>query len=168
MKPWHQLSPVEKQEAVISLIITGMTYSQVAEKFNIPRNAVAGVVNRYKTRTGLIPKSDPRLPKPPKLPIPPKPIEAKPPRGGLTIVYFEKKHRPERIVPEEMWAPLKGTTPVKLTEARASQCRWPVGMHTYCGASSVDNGFGRITYCASHNAVAYRTPDVRHGPRSSR
>lgn len=169
MTQWHEMNAKTKQDAVTALLKEGKTYSQVAEIFNVTRNAVAGAVNRFKTRVGMSPeelgKLQTRKASMKKL------KEEKAERQKHLyddIIFVPHVHRaPSVAIPSDRWAPLAGSVPVTLMDLKPQHCRWPVGNHMFCGQRSEDNTYGRIRYCATHNAMAYRQWEVKgNGPRA--
>jgi hypothetical protein len=128
--------------------------TEIGNDLKRSKNSVVGKAFRLGLRGGQ--RSQQPQPKwPPKLraPRPPKSME----------YVMRKKVQPPKVMPEDIWQPLPGTTPIMLVDLEPDDCRWPVGAG-FCGCFA-DLG----SYCATHRAIAWAgAPGVKPltAPRS--
>lgn len=190
---WSALSPDDKIKAVRALVIDeALTYSQAAQRLNISRVAVAGVVDRSKSRPpGLridIPpervlfarqqsarraytehakKIKPNNTKPKKV-KPSKPSKLSKPKHQGFHKYVALRI-PENAIDrtparEDVWHPLPDSRPVAI-EDHVNACRWPIGLDhpfRYCNEETKPGS----PYCVGHSAVAFRDPPPRERTRN--
>jgi hypothetical protein len=132
----------------------GYSQGQIALKFHVTRNQIAGKIHRLNLRW-----IRPKVPKPPKEFKPPilRPETRMARLTALKIPKVEKAiPRPKRTGPD-VSSPLAVSiamplpTPASVGALRADQCRWPMAGE-YCSGKKLDD----FSYCEEHARVAFR------------
>lgn len=156
---WRDHTPEQKIEAVRELVERqGLTYSAAATQLGTSNVAVAGVVNRAKTKG--------------------RPISANSGKGfgkrhgkgdaggKATKAKFralkgrEAAKAPVKLAPptsEATWAALSGSHPVPLAN-HTYGCRWPCGERPFLSCNEPVAGG---PYCPAHSAMAFREVPMR-------
>ena len=117
----------ERDETLFKMIRLGYTYSEIGDRLDIGRNAIAGRCHRLGLKQA---KSECLRPKSPPKPLPKMPV--------LRVVVMT-------------------AGPFKLVDIPRRGCHWPVaedgdGLHLFCGA---DTGDLAKSYCGDHHKVSY-------------
>jgi len=99
--------------------------------------------NRNQRRNGQPPKPKGKMAKPLKFIVP---------RGDKAPDHIKPPPTAVPPVPDRVWQPIEGTTPVHIADLEGWHCRWPVGDLLFCGCRKGVMG----TYCVAHAGVAWR------------
>jgi GcrA cell cycle regulator len=171
-EPWTD----EMDARLKQLRIDGMSYAEIGLTMKISRNAAVGRAHRLRGKGVAIAATVPPSyhikregrPKPPPTPRPErkaKPKAAPKPRVIRTAadnrgegVWNPKGDGPcnaWRVVSDDVWNPLDGSTPVPLVFREARQCAWPVdgqGADLMACGEPVQTG---SSYCGAHHRMAW-------------
>jgi GcrA cell cycle regulator len=148
----------ERVEQLRSLVVTGLSCSQIGAQIGVSRNAVIGKIHRLGLSPGRPSGGAART-------CPPRarhPRAATSQRRLLRLTWSDGAS-----VAEEATAAgaVACAQPCSLLDLEHGKCRWPVGEpaggaaadFTFCGNATTE-GF---SYCAGHARMAYRMPARR-------
>lgn len=146
----------EDRQVVLDLAAANTPASEIAEHFDVSRNAILGLIHRMRQRSGemKVPRKAPkrrarktarRAPRP-ITPIP-KPLSCR--------------------APTHSYPPALEQSPTLLIERKPNQCAWPLWRDDaprasldrgqICGAPVAYIDGARQPYCAHHCAIAFRS-----------
>jgi hypothetical protein len=185
MKAWSEMTSAERTEACVELAENhDMSYLQIANLYKTTRNVIAGTLNRYKAKGGVLvgrraADVSSRTRKPTKNFLAAKP---KPKRWSPTATEVDAiKVKPAGIeavrafVTPARVAPIRMNRPVvpppdglNILDLNDHVCRWPLGEgpYSFCGAPTVLSASGWKVYCGVHNAAAYIPREKKPSKRS--
>lgn len=180
MKAWSEMTSTERTEACVELAEKhDMSYLQIGNLYKVTRNVVAGVLNRYKGKGGVLVGrraadvwSRPRKPTKNFVAAKPKPkpkhwsptateadaIRIKP----ASIEAVREVVTPARVAPIRMNKPVVPPPDgLNLMDLNDHVCRWPLGEgpYSFCGAHVAE----KKVYCTVHYAMAYLPPAEKKG-----
>lgn len=162
-RPWTELSPAEKREAVKPMILAGKSYAVIAEALRLEnRNCIAGVVTRLRELGELPPaRSKQAVGKDGGQIVRAKAqARRKPKAAGLDAINIAVRAESRAEAPgiaisrAAAFDPIPGQTPAAFADNHG--CRWPVdgidgpGLLA-CGAAKEPEH----VYCADHRRIAY-------------
>lgn len=135
----------ERTDTLKRLWIGGLSASEIARELGgITRNAVIGKVDRL----GLLARAKPSKPGQSAA----KAAVARKARlvvaGGGCVIQAPEAPPPRVEIPDDVYAPLPGSTPRPWTERKAGECTWLVGEGLSCCNAVHARG-----WCASHHAI---------------
>lgn len=149
-------------ETLVRLWNDGLSARQIANQFQVSRNAVIGRIYRMRLRGVVLRRASPALrlangngrPRPSGKNNNPAGRNGQPrPRliiaGGGAVIEKPEGHAPRALSKARAFDPIPGSEPVPWLERASGQCCWPVGGE---GSETLSCGLscGEATYCDAH------------------
>ena len=178
MKAWSEMTSAERTEACVELAEKhDMSYLQIGNLYKVPRNVIAGMLNRYKYKGGKLVgrraadvSSRPRKPTKNFLAAKPKSKRWSPTATEVDAIRVKPASieavrafvTPARVAPIWMNRPVVPPPDgLNLMDLNDHVCRWPLGEgpYSFCGAPLAE----RKVYCTVHCAIAYLPPAEKKG-----